>query len=189
MQPTAVSNCDTIQRDHLPSPVAVRRINPVFRVGRPGLQKTRVVRQVLGDAACWIEGHATAFGMYCQLWQCQGLPVVIDDVDSLYSDRQVMRFLKCLCQTEPRKRVAWYSKAAVLQREGIPHEFYTTSKVLIIANDWRTLNQNVAALEDRGHVELQLLDNFPVVGIQIGSGFVLFKGQFPVPRILQLKPQ
>ena len=37
-------------------------------------------------------------------------------------------------------------------REGIPRRFSTSSRVLIIANDWRTLNVNVSAVEDRGHL-------------------------------------
>jgi hypothetical protein len=42
--------------------------------------------------------------------------------------------------------------AQVEGRHGIPREFTTKSRVIIICNDWRTLNQNVAALQDRGHV-------------------------------------
>ena len=34
----------------------------------------------------------------------------------------------------------------------IPREFTTKSRVVIISNDWQTLNKNVAALQDRGHV-------------------------------------
>jgi hypothetical protein len=39
-----------------------------------------------------------------------------------------------------------------LQREQIPQEFHTSSRLAIITNEWRTLNRNVAALQDRGHV-------------------------------------
>ena len=35
-----------------------------------------------------------------------------------------------------------------------PREFTTKSRVVIISNDWQTLNKNVAALQDRGHVLL-----------------------------------
>jgi hypothetical protein len=34
----------------------------------------------------------------------------------------------------------------------VPREFVTTSRVIIICNDWKTLNSNVSALQDRGHV-------------------------------------
>ena len=39
-------------------------------------------------------------------------------------------------------------------RNEIPKEFTTTSRVAIITNDWKTLNRDVAALQDRGHVVL-----------------------------------
>ena len=65
-----------------------------------------------------------------------------------------VRLLKCLCQTEEEKAVAWHSDARSLERQGIPSEFTTKSRVVIISNDWQTLNKNVAALQDRGHVLL-----------------------------------
>lgn len=127
-------------------------INLLILVGPPGLAKSRTVRAILKDDACWIEGNATAFGMYLQLYRNRDRFVVIDDVDSLYSDRNGIRLLKCLCQTEEEKTVAWHSAARSLEKAGIPREFVTRSRVVIICNDWRTLNRNVAALQDRGHV-------------------------------------
>jgi hypothetical protein len=125
--------------------------NLLILLGAPGLQKSRVARDALPDA-CWIECHATALGMYQRLWEFRDEPVVIDDVDSLYANRAAVRLLKALCQTDGRKTIAWESDAPALQRGGIPRRFSTSSRVLIIANDWRTLNVNVTALEDRGHL-------------------------------------
>ena len=122
-------------------------------VGAGGLAKSRSVRAALGQA-CWIEGNATPFGMYLKLYRHRDRFVVIDDVDALYADRSGVRLLKCLCQTEEEKSVAWHSDARSLERQGIPREFTTRSRVAIIANDWKTLNRNVAALQDRGHVLL-----------------------------------
>src|SRR5207249_919558 len=77
--------------------------------------------------------------------------VVIDDVDSLYADKSGIRLLKCLCQTEKAKTVAWHTNARSLDKHGVPREFKTKCRV-IICNDWKTLNRNVAALQDRVHV-------------------------------------
>jgi hypothetical protein len=129
------------------------RLNLLVVVGRPGLAKSRSFRQAAGDA-CWVEGNATAFGLYCALYEARDRLVVIDDVDSLYASAAGVRLLKCLCQTDPVKRLAWQSAAAQLDRQGVPREFTTTSKAAILANDWRTLNDNVAAVQDRGHVLL-----------------------------------
>jgi hypothetical protein len=108
----------------------------------------------LGGQGCWIEGNATPFGMYVKLYRHRDQFVVIDDVDALYADRSGVRLLKCLCQTEEEKAVAWHSDARSLERQGIPREFTTKSRVVIISNDWKTLDRNVAALQDRGHVLL-----------------------------------
>jgi hypothetical protein len=78
--------------------------------------------------------------------------VVIDDVDGLYADRAAVRLLKCLCQTESRKRLGWYSAAVIGRGDGIPTSFTTTSRVAILANELQPLNANVAAVLDRGHV-------------------------------------
>jgi hypothetical protein len=121
-------------------------------VGAGGLAKSRSVRAALGGMGCWIEGNATPFGMYAKLYRHRDEFVVIDDVDALYADRSGVRLLKCLCQTEEEKAVAWHSDARSLERQGIPREFITKSRVVIIANDWKTLDKNVAALQDRGHV-------------------------------------
>ena len=105
---------------------------------------------MLDGKACWIEGNATPFGMYAKLYRHRDQFVVIDDVDALYADRSGVRLLKCLCQTEEEKAVAWHSDARSLERQGIPREFTTKSRVVIISNDWKTLNKNVAASRTGG---------------------------------------
>ena len=141
------------QLDPFVTAFADGKLNLLIVIGRPGLAKSQSFRRVAGGA-CWLEGNASPFGMYCALYQHRDCLVVIDDVDSLYANGAGVRLLKCLCQTDPVKRVAWQSAAAQLDKEGIPREFLTTSKVAILANDWRTLNDNVAAVQDRGHVLL-----------------------------------
>jgi hypothetical protein len=133
---------------------AAGHLNLVILVGAAGLAKSRTVKGILGERACNIQGNATPFGIYEKLFRHRDQFIVIDDVDSLYADRSGIRLLKCLCQTDPEKVVAWHSDARSLERRGIPREFTTSSRVIIIANDWRTLNNNVAALQDRGHVLL-----------------------------------
>jgi hypothetical protein len=87
-----------------------------------------------------------------RLWEHRDEPVVIDDVDSLYADKSAVRLLKCLCQSELRKNVAWESSTTILRDAGIPRRFTTSSQVMIIANAWKSLNAHVMALEDRGHL-------------------------------------
>jgi hypothetical protein len=77
---------------------------------------------------------------------------VLDDLDGLYADRDSIRLLKCLAQSDPVKTVAWHSEARTLQRQGIPRQFATRSRVAILGNRWRDRHADVAALQDRGHV-------------------------------------
>jgi hypothetical protein len=127
-------------------------LNLLILLGGPGLGKSQKLRQVLGNPVCWLEGSASAFGIYRQLWEHRHQLVVLDDVDSLYADRDGVRLLKSLAQTDPTKTVAWHSEARALQRDAIPRQFRTCSRVAILGNRWRTGNADVAALQDRGHV-------------------------------------
>ena len=127
-------------------------LNLLIIVGRAGVAKSQTVRQSVGAGTCWIEGNATAFGIYTKLYRYRDQLLVIDDVDSLYSDRAAVRLLKCICQTDPVKSVAWNTAAVGGGSEDIPRDFQTSSRVCIIANDWKTLDANTAAVQDRGHL-------------------------------------
>ena len=118
-------------------------INLLIIVGEAGLSKGTTVRNTLGDDACWIEGNATAFGIYLKLYAHRDVPVVLDDLDELHASKNAIRLLKCLCQTEPEKRVAWPTAARELKQEGVPREFTTRSRVVIISNEWHTRNIDV----------------------------------------------
>ena len=121
-------------------------------LGGHGLGKSRIMRQALRGQTCWLQGNTSVFGLYCQLWHHRHQPVVLDDLDGLYACRDGVRLLKCLTQSEPSKQVSWYTDAATLRRDEIPQEFSTTSRVALITNEWQTLNRDVAALQDRGHL-------------------------------------
>src|SRR5713226_4022568 len=94
------------------------------------------------------------FGIYLQAYEHRHKPIVLDDVDGLYADRLGIRLLKALGQTEQTKTLSWQTAAPTLARSGIPRQFTTTSRIALVGNDWRTLNADVAALEDRGHLLL-----------------------------------
>jgi hypothetical protein len=127
------------------------KINLLILIGAPGLQKSRLLRKA-AEKACVIQGTATPFGIYRQLWQHCDQLLILDDLDRFYANATGVQLLKSLCQTEAKKTLAWHSNTAALVNEGIPVEFATRSKVAIIANSWAKLDANVQALEDRGHV-------------------------------------
>jgi len=132
--------------------VAQGHLGLLIIIGGPGLQKTILVEEILGDKARYIRGTTTGFELYREVWRHKGKIMVIDDVDGLYSDRPAVRVLKNLTDTRESKWVSWHSASTLLDQEGIPREFATTSRVVIIANQWGRLTKNLGALEDRGTV-------------------------------------
>ncbi len=125
-------------------------------LGNPGHAKSRTMRssvEASGEPFVWIRNTVSAFRLYLDLYKNRHAKLlVIDDVDSFYSDRNLVRLLKCLCETEELKQLAWHTDAARLEKEGVPREFTVSMRVAIIANDLKRLNANVGALEDRGRV-------------------------------------
>ena len=131
---------------------AQSKLNLLVIIGEAGLQKSRQLRQAVGSGGLWLEGHVTPFQMYIELYRHRDELVILDDADELAKIREGVRLLKSLCQTDARKTVSWHSSTPKLEQEGVPTSFDTQSRVCIIANEWKTLNEHVAALEDRGHL-------------------------------------
>src|SRR6266446_1882930 len=119
---------------------AAGHLNLLMIFGPPGVGKSRSVRQALGTQACWIGGQASPFGIYLQAYEHRHKPIVLDDVDGLYADRTGVRLLKELAQTERMKNLSWQSAAPTLERAGIPRQFTTCSRLVLLGNDWKTLN-------------------------------------------------
>jgi hypothetical protein len=129
-------------------------LNLLMIFGPAGVGKSRCVRHTLGSQVCWVGGQATPFGIYLRAYEYRHKPIVLDDVDGLYANGAGIRLLKALGQTERTKTLSWQSDAPTLERRGIPRQFTTTSRVVLVGNSWKTLNADVAALEDRGHLLL-----------------------------------
>lgn len=96
----------------------------------------------------YVEGHLQPYGLYRNLWEHRNHPVVLDDLDKLYADADCVRLLKPLCNSESTRRVSWLTNLTMNALD-VPSSFTTTSSVILIANEWRTVNPNVRALEDR----------------------------------------
>ena len=126
--------------------------NLVFLIGRPGIGKSQMVQQAIGDRRhAWIECHSTKLAFYCKLYEHRDEPVVIDDEISLTTDKGKLTLMNSLCQTNPIKTLRWDSTTGILEERGVKPEFPTTSPVLIITNELRNMNPQTAAMLNRGH--------------------------------------
>lgn len=124
--------------------------NLLIVLGPPGVAKTSAIRGALeSQPHLWIDSHVTPCGLFTALESHRDKPVVVDDVDGLYRDSAHVRLLKALCSTTPSKRLSWLSGS---RRGGEPTSFETRSRTCLIMNQWKTLNEDVLALEDRGIV-------------------------------------
>jgi hypothetical protein len=123
----------------------------LFIIGRPGLAKSQMAKQALGERPhAYFECHATKLAFYCKLFEHRDQPVVIDDENSLVKDPGKLALVNCLCQTNPVKTLRWDSTTKILEERGVPAEFDTASPVLVITNHLRNISAQVTAMLDRG---------------------------------------
>ncbi len=127
--------------------------------GGPGLGKSEIVMREMQEARGvlgWglIKGKHSPLDLYERLHRFRLVPVVLDDLDDLLKKSDCVTLLKCACETQPVKRIEWGSKHSSFknQEDVLPTSFESISKVCLIANDWNSVNRNVAALQDRGLV-------------------------------------
>lgn len=123
----------------------------LFVIGRPGLGKSQLVRNTLGDQPHgWIECHVTAMAMYRRCFECRDRPLCIDDEATMLKDGPKVALMNALCQTNPVKTLRWDTSSRLLDDWGVPPAFTTTSPVLVITNQLKNLNPQIAAMIDRG---------------------------------------
>jgi hypothetical protein len=95
--PTSLIRVETYRElEHYARAFATGHLNLVMLIGAGGLGKSQCFRQALSGAVGWINGNASAFGIYRLAYQYRNQPLVLDDVDGLYQDRRGVCLLKSL---------------------------------------------------------------------------------------------
>jgi hypothetical protein len=129
---------------------AVGNIPLLVGVGRPGLGKSRRVRQaVKNQEALVVKGRKSALDFYTDLYAAKDLPVILDDANDLMSQRLCRDYVNALTETDQYKRLDYGTKTTILEEEGVPKFFWTTSPVCLIANYWNSRDPIFRALESR----------------------------------------
>lgn len=126
-------------------------------LGSGGIGKSETVIRTMQEThgvGKWglIKGKLTPFNLYRKLFELRCDPIVLDDLDGLFRSFDNTAILKCVCESKPLKRVEWGSAHNLFKRldPPLPQSFDSISRVCVLANEWQTLNENIAALHDRG---------------------------------------
>lgn len=125
--------------------------NLLIVVGPPGTAKSHHLKEHLPGAR-FLEGGATPYRLYLDLFESRDRPVVLDDADKVFRDRDGLFLLKLATQSTHRKVIQWNRHTAEIRSGEVPREFETTSRVAIVANSWPRDNPDVEAVESRGHL-------------------------------------
>jgi len=129
---------------------ANRDITFLLLVGSPGSGKSRQMKADLkGKGGVWIDNHATNLGLYCSVYEANGSPLVLDDINHLFKSKMACSLMKALTQTEKTRSVSWESTAKVLEERCVPRQFETSSSICLIANQWDGADADMAAIQDR----------------------------------------
>jgi hypothetical protein len=125
--------------------------NLLIVVGPPGTSKSTAARDYLKNARI-IQGGSTPYRLYQELYENRDLPIVLDDADKVFRDKNGVFLLKLLTQTDPTKVIQWNSNTVEIRSGVLPAEFTTTSRAMIVANSWPQDDPDIAAVESRGHL-------------------------------------
>lgn len=126
-----------------------------------GTGKSKLVQDVMSETPhLRILSHITPLQLFILGYKYRDVPIVIDDVDGLLNNDQTVSLLKMFCETSKIKEIAWFTTHNLLTSQGIPQKFETSSKVIILTNDFKQLSKKIGALKDRGwHIKFQPTDS------------------------------
>jgi len=105
------------------------------------------------DVAHYIKGNVTPVEAYRLAYEHRNKLLVFDDAERLWADANGRFLLRDLTENKPTKTVNWRVDNKVLQRDGIPKEFDTTSRVCLIMNRFAFGDAaEYDAIADRAHM-------------------------------------
>jgi len=162
--------------------------------GSAGMGKTSMVKEVLYEnrdkaRAICINSHITPVMAYKTLYENRDKLIWYDDIYQLLINQLNVSILKQLCETREVKKVSYYSTSKQLEKEQVPLEFNTTSRVLITCNAVSGNNPHVMAVKDRGfHIVFKPTRNELINHLQtvsIGYDLLDDKGKEEVLKVIE----
>jgi hypothetical protein len=129
--------------------------------GPAGLGKSSVVSEYIRvnniQNAKIVKGHARALNLYHMLYTHReaGSMLVLDDIDSVFTDISAANILKAAMDTTPIRRISWETQSNLLKGLQCPTEFEYRGSVVLITNIDHTLkakeSRNIKPIVDRAH--------------------------------------
>jgi hypothetical protein len=119
-------------------------------VSTPGLSKSFQFERI--TTGKYLNGVASAFGLYRLAFENQDVPLVLDDIDLLLADRAAVSLLKALANDRKVKTVCWTKR--IPQSENLPQSFETQSRLCMLFNSIPVKNVNARAVLDRSRFVL-----------------------------------
>ena len=125
--------------------------NALLVIGTNGIGKSRTCEELYGSKnVAAISGKPSGWGFYQWVYDNRDKRILmLDDVSKLaYKDAKFNPLLKNLLETRQYKTLRWPTDAC--DQVGIPKEFTTQSKVIILANTWDSKSsEDYAAIDWR----------------------------------------
>jgi hypothetical protein len=132
--PQAITIRSYAELDWLLQAFADGKFTLLYILSRPGRGKTELAKTIAKSDWLVRQGYNTAVRIYCDLFYYRNKPVILDDICGLDQKEPGQYLLTSLCQTTQTKTVSHNAASKILEDSGIPNQFLTTSKVLILAN-------------------------------------------------------
>jgi len=121
--------------------------------GEAGFGKTtQIVTQILKRKipSKYIKSYTTPLSLYKTLYENKDKIVILDDCDSLFSNRTALAILKgALDDSIAGRVVQWNSTTPLLNSMGIEPEFTFKGRIIIIVNEISSKNNDIKAIKSR----------------------------------------
>jgi len=142
--------------------IALGNVRSLIINGHPGIGKTHSVKKYLEKYAKGnyfvVTGRITLLSLYQALYSFKnkGKVLVLDDVDSVFSNIEGLNILKAAMDTTASRKIDWLSTTSKLNTMGLPDSFTFNGGVILISNvgfggGSSKLVTHLTALKDRSY--------------------------------------
>ena len=98
-------------------------------------------------------GSISAVGLYRYGFEHRDEVIIFDECDSIFTDKTIVSLMKSFMNDRPVKTISWMKQNSVLDKDGIPKTYKTSSRLCLLLNVLpKSLGENDRAVLARGKV-------------------------------------